>query len=96
MSEAFRFLNEHGDLRVATEEILMRGVLFGSDQLASSSGKLFVPDLTPRTIYETVVGTAKQFNNLFDESTKTLRDALEQSQLRLSSFQRDKGIVASA
>jgi len=39
------------------------GVLFGSDALASSSGKLFVPDLTPRTIYETLVGTSKQFNN---------------------------------
>ena len=39
------------------------GVLFGTDPLASSSGKLFVPDLTPRTIYETLVGTSKQFNN---------------------------------
>jgi Carboxypeptidase regulatory-like domain len=39
------------------------GVLFGSDPLASSSGKLFVPDLTPRTIYETLVGTSKQFNS---------------------------------
>jgi hypothetical protein len=39
------------------------GLLFGTDPLASSSGKLFVPDMTPRTIYETLVGTSKQFNN---------------------------------
>lgn len=39
------------------------GVLFGTDPLASSSGKLFVPDMTPRTIYETLIGTSKQFNN---------------------------------
>ena len=38
------------------------GVLFGTDPLASSSCKLFVPDLTPRTIYETLVGTSKQLN----------------------------------
>ena len=36
------------------------GALIGTDPLASSSGKLFVPDLTPRTIYETLVGTSKQ------------------------------------
>jgi hypothetical protein len=39
------------------------GVLIGTDPVAASSGKLFVPDLTPRTIYETLVGTSKQFNN---------------------------------
>jgi hypothetical protein len=38
------------------------GALFATDPLASSSGKLFVPDLTPRTIYETLVGTSKQLN----------------------------------
>ena len=38
------------------------GVLIGTDPLGSSSGKLFVPDLTPRTIYETLLGTSKQFN----------------------------------
>lgn len=37
------------------------GVLFGTDNLASSSGKLFVDDLTPRTIHEFLLGTAKQF-----------------------------------
>jgi hypothetical protein len=37
------------------------GVLFGTDNLASSSGKLFVDDLTPRTIQEFLLGTAKQF-----------------------------------
>ena len=31
--------------------------------MASSSGKLFVEDLTPRTIDEMLVGTARQFNN---------------------------------
>jgi len=39
------------------------GVLFATDPVASSSGKLFVPDLTPRTVYETLVGTARQFNS---------------------------------
>ncbi|MEO7270742.1 MAG: carboxypeptidase-like regulatory domain-containing protein [Vicinamibacterales bacterium] len=39
------------------------GNLFAIDPLRSSSGKLFVDDLTPRTIYETLVGTSKQFNN---------------------------------
>jgi Carboxypeptidase regulatory-like domain len=39
------------------------GVLIGTDPLGSSSGKLFVPDLTPRTIYETLVGTSRQFSS---------------------------------
>jgi hypothetical protein len=36
------------------------GVLFATDPLAASSGKLFVEDLTPRTVHEFMVGTAKQ------------------------------------
>ena len=39
------------------------GVLFGSTNVASSSGKLFVEDMTPRTIDEVVVGTARGFAN---------------------------------
>jgi hypothetical protein len=39
------------------------GVLFGSDPVASSSGKLFVDDLTPRGIDEYLVGTAQQLNS---------------------------------
>ena len=38
------------------------GVLFGSTNVASSSGKLFVEDMTPRTINEFIVGTARQFS----------------------------------
>lgn len=38
------------------------GVLYGSRQLASSSGKLFVPDMTPRQIDEFMIGTARQIN----------------------------------
>ncbi len=38
------------------------GVLFATDPVASSSGKLFVEDLTPRGIDEFLLGTARQFN----------------------------------
>jgi hypothetical protein len=37
------------------------GVSFAAVPVGSSSGKLFVPDLTPRTIDEYLVGTARQF-----------------------------------
>lgn len=37
------------------------GVLYGSQPFASSSGKLFVPDMTPRQTDEYLVGTARQF-----------------------------------
>jgi hypothetical protein len=36
------------------------GVLFATTPVASSSGKLFVPDMTPRTTTEYLVGTARQ------------------------------------
>jgi hypothetical protein len=36
------------------------GVLFASEPVASSSGKLFVPDMTPRGINEFLVGTARE------------------------------------
>jgi hypothetical protein len=36
------------------------GRLFATTPVASSSGKLFVPDMTPRTVNEFVVGTARQ------------------------------------
>ena len=38
------------------------GVLFAAEPVASSSGKLFVEDMTPRAINEFVLGTARQFS----------------------------------
>ncbi|MEW5980876.1 MAG: carboxypeptidase regulatory-like domain-containing protein [Acidobacteriota bacterium] len=38
------------------------GILYGNAPVASSSGKLFVPDMTPRRIDEFLLGTSKQFN----------------------------------
>ncbi|MEI6667866.1 MAG: carboxypeptidase regulatory-like domain-containing protein [Acidobacteriota bacterium] len=38
------------------------GVLYGTAPVASSSGKLFVEGLTPRTVKEYLLGTSKQFN----------------------------------
>jgi hypothetical protein len=38
------------------------GLLFATDPVASSSGKLFVQDLAPRTITEYLVGTARQLS----------------------------------
>jgi Carboxypeptidase regulatory-like domain len=37
------------------------GVLFATDPVLSSSGKLFVPDMTPRRVDEFLLGTARQF-----------------------------------
>jgi carboxypeptidase family protein len=39
------------------------GNLIASDQLKSSSGKLFVPNMNPREIKEYLVGTARQLNS---------------------------------
>ncbi len=39
------------------------GVLFATVPVGSSSGKLFVDDLTPRTVNEVLVGTARQLNS---------------------------------
>ncbi len=39
------------------------GTLFATEPVGSSSGKLFVPDLTPRRVDEFLVGTARQFSN---------------------------------
>ena len=39
------------------------GALIGTDPLASSSGKLFVDDLDPRTTKEYMIGTAQQFTS---------------------------------
>ena len=39
------------------------GVLFATQPVKGSSGKLFVPDMTPRTTTEYLVGTAKQIND---------------------------------
>ena len=39
------------------------GVLFGTQQVGSSTGKLFVEDMTPRRIDEFLLGTARQINN---------------------------------
>lgn len=40
------------------------GRLFGTDTLAASSGKLFVPGMTPRTTDEWLAGTARTIGNL--------------------------------
>jgi hypothetical protein len=39
------------------------GVAFAAVPVGSSSGKLFVPDLTPHTVHEFLIGTARQFGN---------------------------------
>jgi hypothetical protein len=39
------------------------GVLFGLQEVGSSSGKLFVPGIKPRTIDEFLVGTSRQLNS---------------------------------
>ena len=39
------------------------GLLLGSAPVRSSSGKLFVPDMTPRSIDEYLVGTSQQLTN---------------------------------
>jgi carboxypeptidase family protein len=38
------------------------GVLFATDPVAASSGKLFVDDLTPRTVQEFLLGTSRQMD----------------------------------
>ena len=38
------------------------GSLFAIDPVKSSSGKLFVPNMTPRTVREYLIGTARQLN----------------------------------
>lgn len=40
----------------------VNGVLIGTAPVASSSGKLFVEDLTPRAVNEFLVGTSRQIN----------------------------------
>lgn len=47
------------------------------------------------TTLELRVEPARHYNSFFDERAKQLREALEQAQSRLSSFQQDKGIVAT-
>ena len=39
------------------------GALFGTQLVGSSTGKLFVEDLTPRRVDEYLLGTARQFNS---------------------------------
>jgi Carboxypeptidase regulatory-like domain len=41
----------------------VNGVLFATVPVGSSSGKLFVADMTPRTVNEFLAGTAKQLNS---------------------------------
>src|SRR4029079_15295449 len=41
------------------------GLLFATDPVAASSGKLFDDDLTPRRVAEFVLGTSRQFNEHF-------------------------------
>ena len=38
------------------------GVLFATQSVGSSTGKLFVPDMTPRRIDEYLIGTAREFS----------------------------------
>ena len=47
------------------------------------------------TTLELRVDPAKQFTNFFNTQSKEAREALERAQTRVSSFQREKGIIAS-
>lgn len=47
------------------------------------------------TSLELRVNPARQYSGFFDQQVKDLREALEKAQARLSSFQKDNGIIAS-
>lgn len=47
------------------------------------------------TTLELRVEPARQYNSFFDERAKQLREALEQAQSKLSSFQKSRGIIAT-
>lgn len=47
------------------------------------------------TALELRVNPARQYSGFFDQQVKDLREALERSQAKLSTFQRENGIVAS-
>lgn len=59
-------------------------------RLANAVAKAYID-----TNLELKVEPAKQYAQWFAEQTRTLRDNLEQAQLRLSKYQRDKGVIAS-
>ncbi|MDL2338010.1 MAG: chain length determinant protein EpsF [Pseudomonadota bacterium] len=63
-------------------------------QLAARIANAIVKSYIETTL-ELRTEPAKQFNALFDESTKELRESLEVAQTRLSKFQQKKGIVAT-
>jgi polysaccharide biosynthesis transport protein len=47
------------------------------------------------TSLELRVNPARQYSGFFDQQVKDMREALERAQSKLSSFQREKGIIAS-
>ncbi len=65
-----------------------------SPQFAAALANAFVQAYIATTL-ELRVDPARQFNTFFQTQTKDARDVLEQSQQRLSAFQRAKGIIAT-
>ena len=89
------FLKKHLDVRPARESSVINIEFSGTDPRFAAA----VADAFARAYIETnlelKVDPARQFAEWFDDRNKQLRDNLEKAQTRLSSFQREQGIVAS-
>jgi chain length determinant protein EpsF len=63
-------------------------------QVAANTANAIVKAYVETTL-ELRTEPAKQYNSLFDETTKSLREGLEVAQAKLSAFQQKKGIIAT-
>ena len=74
--------------------VISVGYTASNPAFAADVANAFVKAYTDTTL-DLRVEPAKLYNNFFDDRAKELRDALEQAQVRLSAYQRDKGILVN-
>lgn len=83
------------DVRPARDSNVISVAYTAADPaLAAAVANAFVKAYTDTTL-DLRVEPAKLYNSFFDDRAKELREALEQAQVRLSAYQRQKGILVN-
>ena len=88
-------LQQNLDIKPSRESNVIQVVYKAPDpRFAAGLANAFAQAYIATTL-ELRVDPAKQFTSFFNTQSKEARDALERAQTKVSSFQRDKGIIAS-
>lgn len=90
-----RFIQKELDVRPSRESSVINIAFRANDPVFAAAMANAIVQAYVETALELRVDPAKQYSSFFDQRAKEARDVLEKAQTRLSSFQRENGVITT-